>query len=91
MQRTSSTNPVAETIAVENTGDAGIFCAKKEALTLPAAGVQFPIRLQQSIAPSDGILADFPEKVNMNISSAAESLAYLYITDLVYDFEIMTY
>ena len=64
---------------------------KKEAPTLPAAGVQFPIRLQQSIAPSDGILADFPEKVNMNISSAAESLAYLYITDLVYDFEIMTY
>jgi hypothetical protein len=66
-------NLVSEAIALENIGDTGIFYAKKEALTLPGAGVQFPIRLQQSIASSDGILADFSEKVNMNISSATES------------------
>ena len=58
---------VAEAIAQENAGDIGVYYAKKEALTLPAAGVQFPVRLQQSIA-SSSIVHRFSEKVNMNIS-----------------------
>lgn len=65
-------NLVAEAIAQENSGDIGVFYAKKEALTLPAAGVQFPIRLQQSIA-SNGIIHRFPEKVNMNITDVTQS------------------
>ena len=60
-------NLVTEAIAQENAGDIGIFYAKKEAMTLPGAGVQFPVQLQQSIA-SDGIIHRFSEKVNMNIS-----------------------
>lgn len=63
---------VAEAIAQENAGDIGVYYAKKEALTLPAAGVQFPARLQQSIA-SDGIVHRFSEKVNMKISSVTQS------------------
>lgn len=66
------TNLVAEAIAQENSGEVGIFYAKKEAMTLPAAGVQFPIRLQQSIA-SNSIVHRFPEKVNMNIQDATQS------------------
>lgn len=66
------TNLVNEAIAQENAGEVGIYYAKKEALTLPAAGVQFPIRLQQSIA-SDGIVHSFSEKVNMNISDVTQS------------------
>lgn len=58
---------VAEAIAQENAGDIGVYYAKKEALTLPAAGVQFPVRLQQSIA-SSGRVHRFSEKVNMKIS-----------------------
>lgn len=58
---------VTEAIAQENAGDIGIFYAKKEAMTLPGAGVQFPVQLQQSIA-SNGIIHRFSEKVNMNIS-----------------------
>lgn len=65
-------NLVAEAIAQENAGDIGIFYAKKEALTLPAAGVQFPVRLQQSIA-SNSIVHRFSEKVNMKISEVAQS------------------
>lgn len=57
---------VTEAIAQENAGDIGIFYAKKEAMTLPGAGVQFPAQLQQSIA-SNGIIHRFSEKVNMNI------------------------
>ena len=60
-------NLVKEAIAQENSGDIGVYYAKKEALTLPVAGVQFPIQLQQSIA-SNGIVHRFSEKVNMKIS-----------------------
>lgn len=63
---------VKEAIALENTGDIGIYYAKKEALTLPGAGVRFPIRLQQSIA-SNSIIHRFSEKVNMNIQDATQS------------------
>lgn len=45
---------------------------KKEALTLPGAGVQFPVRLQQSIA-SNNIIHRFSEKVNMNILDVTQS------------------
>ena len=65
-------NLVNEAIAIENTGDVGIFYARKEALTLPGAGVQFPVLLQQSIA-SSGIIHKFSEKVNMNIGEATQS------------------
>ena len=63
---------VTEAIAQENAGDIGIFYAKKEAMTLPGAGVQFPVQLQQSIA-SNGIIHRFSEKVNMNISENVQS------------------
>ena len=63
---------VTEAIAQENAGDIGIFYAKKEAMTLPGAGVQFPAQLQQSIA-SNGIIHRFSEKVNMNISENVQS------------------
>ena len=63
---------VAEAIAQENAGDIGVYYAKKEALTLPAAGVQFPVRLQQSTA-SSSIVHRFSEKVNMKISSVTQS------------------
>lgn len=65
-------NLVTEAIAMENTGEIGVFYAKKEALTLPGAGVQFPVQLQQSIA-SNGILHHLSEKVNMNISETTQS------------------
>lgn len=65
-------NLVTEAIAMENTGQVGIFYAKKEAMTLPVAGVQFPAQLQQSIA-SDGIVHHLSEKVNMNISETTQS------------------
>ena len=63
---------VTEAIAQEKAGDIGIFYAKKEAMTLPGAGVQFPAQLQQSIA-SNGIIHRFSEKVNMNISENVQS------------------
>lgn len=65
-------NLVTEAIAQENAGDIGVFYAKKEALTLPAAGVQFPVRLQQSIA-SNNIVHRFSVKVNMKISENTQS------------------
>lgn len=65
-------NLVTEAIAQENSGDIGVYYAKKEALTLPGAGVQFPIQLQQSIA-STGIVHRFSEKVNMKISETVQS------------------
>ena len=65
-------NLVTEAIAQENSGDIGIFYAKKEALTLPGAGVQFPVQLQQSIA-SNSIVHMFSEKVNMKISENTQS------------------
>lgn len=63
---------VTEAIALENSGEIGVFYAKKEALTLPVAGVQFPVRLQQSIA-SNNIVHRFSEKVNMKISESTQS------------------
>lgn len=65
-------NLVTEAIAQENSGDIGIFYAKKEASTLPGAGVQFPVQLQQSIA-SNSIVHMFSEKVNMKISENTQS------------------
>ena len=65
-------NLVNEAIALENSGDIGIFYAKKEATTLPVAGVQFPVQLQQPIA-SDGIVHRLAEKVNMKVSEATQS------------------
>ena len=63
---------VSEAIALENSGDIGVFYAKKEATTLPGAGVRFPAQLQQSIA-SDGIVHRLSEKVNMKVSEATQS------------------
>ena len=65
-------NLVKEAIALENSGDVGVYYAKKEAMTLPVAGVRFPAQLQQSIA-SNGIIHRFSEKVNMNISENVQS------------------
>ena len=65
-------NLVKEAIALENTGDVGIYYAKKEALTLPGAGVRFPVLLQQSMT-SNSIIHRFSEKVNMNIQDATQS------------------
>ena len=65
-------NLVKEAIAQENSGDIGVYYAKKEALTLPGAGVRFPIQLQQSIA-SNGIVHRLSEKVNMKISETVQS------------------
>lgn len=65
-------NLVTEAIAQENSGDIGVYYAKKEALTLPVAGVRFPIRLQQSIA-SNSIVHRFSEKVNMKIPENTQS------------------
>ena len=65
-------NLVKEAIALENSGDVGVYYAKKEAMTLPVAGVRFPAQLQQSIA-SSGIIHRFSEKVNMKISENIQS------------------
>ena len=65
-------NLVKEAIALENSGDVGVYYAKKEALTLPGAGVRFPVQLQQSIA-SNSIVHRFSEKVNMKISENTQS------------------
>lgn len=65
-------NLVNEAIALENSGDVGIFYAKKEATALPVAGVQFPAQLQQPIA-SNGIIHRLSEKVNMKVSEATQS------------------
>lgn len=68
----SVSNLVKEAIALENSGDVGVYYAKKEALTLPGAGVRFPVQLQQSIA-SNSIIHRFSEKVNMKISEVTQS------------------
>ena len=68
----SVSNLVKEAIALENSGDVGVYYAKKEALTLPGAGVRFPVQLQQSIA-SNSIVHRFSEKVNMKISESTQS------------------
>lgn len=63
---------VAEAIAQENAGEVGVYYAKKEATTLPGAGVQFPVQLQQSIASND-IVHKFSEKVNMKVAGTVQS------------------
>ena len=63
---------VKEAIALEDSGDIGVYYAKKEALTLPGAGVRFPVQLQRSIA-SNSIVHRFSEKVNMKISENIQS------------------
>lgn len=63
---------LTEAVAQENTGDIGIFYAKKEATALTPAGVQFPIRIQDTIA-STPIIHRFSEKVNMQISDVTQS------------------
>ena len=50
-------NLVKEAIAQENSGDIGVYYAKKEALTLPVAGVRFPTQLQQSTASTGNVAA----------------------------------
>lgn len=66
---------VREAIAIENTGDIGIYYAKKEATDLIPAGVQFPIRIQEAAA-SNPIIRSFDEKVNGKISDATQSLQF---------------
>ena len=61
-----------ETITLENNGETGIYCAKKEATTLIPAGVQFPIRIQKAIA-SDPIIRSFDTKVNRKIADVTQS------------------
>lgn len=63
---------VKDAVAIENSGDVGIFYAKKEATALVSAGVQFPVQMQQSMA-SDGIIHQLSEKVNMKISDVVQS------------------
>ena len=63
---------IKEAIALENSGSIGVYYAKKEALTLPSAGVRFPVRIQQSIA-SNPIVHRLSEKVNMKISESTQS------------------
>ena len=69
-------NLFTEAIALENTGDVGIYYAKKEATMLSVAGVQFPKQLQRLIA-STPIIHKFDEKVNRNISTNTQSRQFL--------------
>ena len=66
---------VKEAIALENSGDVGIYYAKKEADALIPAGVQFPVRIQKAIA-SNPIVRSFDEKVNRKISDVTQSLQF---------------
>ncbi|MDY4255987.1 MAG: hypothetical protein SOX69_09755, partial [Oscillospiraceae bacterium] len=66
---------VSEAIALENSGDVGIYYAKKEADALIPAGVQFPVRIQKAIA-SNPIVRSFDEKVNRKISDVTQSLQF---------------
>lgn len=66
---------VSEAIALENSGDVGIYYAKKEANALIPAGVQFPVRIQKAIA-SNPIVRSFDEKVNRKISDVTQSLQF---------------
>lgn len=69
------TNLVNESIALENSGDIGVYYAKKEASTLIGAGVQFPVQLQKKMA-SNPIIRSFDEKINMKISDVTQSLQF---------------
>lgn len=66
---------VREAIAAENSGDVGIYYAKKEAIDLIPAGVQFPIRIQEMMT-SNSIIRRFDEKVNMKISDTTQSMQF---------------
>lgn len=66
---------VSEAIALENSGDVGIYYAKKEADALIPAGVRFPVRIQKAIA-SNPIVRSFDEKVNRKISDVTQSLQF---------------
>lgn len=68
-------NLVKEAVALENSGDIGIYYAKKEANALIPAGVRFPIRIQKAIA-SNSIVRNFDQKVNRKISDATQSLQF---------------
>ena len=68
-------NLIKEAIALENSGDVGIYYAKKEADALIPAGVRFPIRIQKAIA-SNPIVRSFDEKVNRKISDVTQSLQF---------------
>ena len=68
-------NLIKEAIALENSGDVGIYYAKKEAAALIPAGVRFPIRIQKAIA-SNPIVRSFDEKVNRKISDVTQSLQF---------------
>lgn len=57
------TSLVEESNSPENISDIEIYYAKKEAIMLSAAGVQFPKQLQRSIA-SAPIIHKFNEKYN---------------------------
>ena len=69
-------NLIKEAIALENSGDVGIYYAKKEADALIPAGVQFPVRIQKAIA-SNPIVRSFDEKVNRKISDVTQSLQFM--------------
>ncbi len=66
---------VSEAIALENSGNVGIYYAKKEATALIPAGVQFPVRIQKAIT-SNPIIRSFDEKVNRKISDVTQSLQF---------------
>ena len=68
-------NLIKEAIALENSGDVGIYYAKKEADALIPAGVRFPVRIQKAIA-SNPIVRSFDEKVNRKISDVTQSLQF---------------
>ena len=63
---------VKEAIAQENIGEVGVYYAKKEAISLIGAGVQFPEQLQKKMT-SNPIIRSFDEKVNMKIVDATQS------------------
>ena len=63
---------VKEAIAQENIGEVGVYYAKKEAISLIGAGVQFPEQLQKKMTSSP-IIRSFDEKVNMKIVDATQS------------------
>lgn len=65
-------NLAVEAIARFNIGDKTVFYVNKNAAALIGAGVQFPKQLQQAAA-SNGIVHQFSEKVNMEISDVTQS------------------
>lgn len=66
---------IKEAIALENSGDVGIYYAKKEATALIPTGVRFPVRIQKAIT-SNSIIRSFDEKVNRKISDVTQSLQF---------------